>query len=193
MLRISKSIVFGEPRVHPAWEDDMRIKSIELVIIALTLAFACFLGGYFIGRRSAVNIITVEPRAEMPRAGGSAPAVIAPDLPEASAAAGILPDNPGGGLTQPGGTEFADAPGGEPQWQAPEIVGAPRGGDGRININTATRGELMDLTGVGDVIAGRIIDYRDRHGGFSRIEDIMNVSGIGEKRFEAIKDNITVG
>ena len=73
------------------------------------------------------------------------------------------------------------------------VPGAPRGGDHRvININTASRAELTDLHGIGDVLAGRIIEYRNRSGGFTRIEDIMNVSGIGPARFDAIRDRITV-
>ncbi len=63
---------------------------------------------------------------------------------------------------------------------------------GKININTAGFEELQLITGVGPVIAQNIIDYRETHGPFQRIEDIMNVSGIGEARFEAMKDEITV-
>lgn len=63
---------------------------------------------------------------------------------------------------------------------------------GVININTASAEELTQLKGIGEVIAGRIVDYRNENGAFSSIEDIMNVSGIGEKKFEAIRDNISV-
>lgn len=61
-----------------------------------------------------------------------------------------------------------------------------------ININTADKEELMTLDGIGEVIAERIIEYREEHGGFSSIEEIMNVKGIGEKRYENIKDHICV-
>ena len=63
---------------------------------------------------------------------------------------------------------------------------------GVININTATAEELTQLKGIGEVIAQRIVDYRNENGAFSSIEEIMNVSGIGEKKFEAIRDNISV-
>lgn len=61
-----------------------------------------------------------------------------------------------------------------------------------ININTATKEQLVTLKGIGDAYAQRIIEYRDTHGGFDSVEEIMNVSGIGEKRFAEIKDRITV-
>ena len=64
---------------------------------------------------------------------------------------------------------------------------------GKININTADLYELMRLDGIGETYAQRIIDYRNANGPFTDISDIKNVSGIGEKRFEAIKDFITVG
>ncbi len=62
-----------------------------------------------------------------------------------------------------------------------------------ININTASREELETLPGIGEVLSQRIIDYRRTNGYFKSIEEIKEVSGIGEKKFEAIKDLITVG
>jgi len=73
------------------------------------------------------------------------------------------------------------------------VVGAPKDSDGRININTASQSELMDLTGIGKVTAERIIDYRSKNGPFAKIDDLMKVSGIGQKKYDAIKDKITVG
>lgn len=65
--------------------------------------------------------------------------------------------------------------------------------DGLLNINTASRTELTGLPGIGETIAQRIIDYREAHGGFSSIEELEQVSGIGSKRLDAIRDYITVG
>jgi len=61
---------------------------------------------------------------------------------------------------------------------------------GLININTASRDELKTLTGVGDAIADRIIEYRSSNA-FKSKEDIMSVKGIGESTYEKIKDRIT--
>lgn len=61
-----------------------------------------------------------------------------------------------------------------------------------VNINTADQKQLEALPGIGQVIAARIIEYRETHGGFDTIEEIKNVSGIGEKRFADIQNLITV-
>jgi len=61
-----------------------------------------------------------------------------------------------------------------------------------ININTASKEELMTLPGIGEVRAEEIINYRSNNGSFKTIDDIKNVSGIGEELFEEIKANITV-
>ena len=65
-------------------------------------------------------------------------------------------------------------------------------GDKLVNINSASVEELKTLPGIGEATAGRIIDYRKEHGSFKTKEDIMNVSGIKEKLFSRISDNITV-
>ena len=63
---------------------------------------------------------------------------------------------------------------------------------GLININTASKEQLDTLNGIGSVKAQAIIDYRNQNGNFSKIEDILNVSGIGDTVFAKIKDYITV-
>lgn len=61
----------------------------------------------------------------------------------------------------------------------------------KININTATKDELMQLNGIGDSISDKIIDYR-QNGKFQSIDEIKNVKGIGESKFEDIKNFIEV-
>jgi competence ComEA-like helix-hairpin-helix protein len=62
----------------------------------------------------------------------------------------------------------------------------------KININTAGLAELDKITGVGPVIGQRIIDYRNTNGPFQKIEDIKNVNGIGDIKFEKMKNEITI-
>lgn len=62
-----------------------------------------------------------------------------------------------------------------------------------LDINQADSQALQALPGIGEVLAGRIIAYRDENGPFSSPDQLMNVEGIGEKRLEAILDYITIG
>lgn len=67
-----------------------------------------------------------------------------------------------------------------------------QGGESMVNINTASQTELETLTGIGPSTAEKIIEYRKQNGEFKSVEDIRNVSGIGESRYNNIKDKITV-
>ena len=64
--------------------------------------------------------------------------------------------------------------------------------DSKVNINTASKEKLETLPGVGETTAQKIIDYREANGKFKTIEDIKNVSGIGDAKYESLKDKITV-
>jgi len=73
-----------------------------------------------------------------------------------------------------------------------EPQGAGQAGNGLININTASKSELMEIPGIGESKADRIISYRQNHGRFGSVDEIQNVSGIGSGIYEGLKDYITV-
>lgn len=62
----------------------------------------------------------------------------------------------------------------------------------KININIADENKLQEIQGIGPSMANRIIEYRKSNGRFKKIDDLKNVSGIGDKRFESMKDSITI-
>ena len=73
--------------------------------------------------------------------------------------------------------------------------GAPGGSAapaGPVNLNTATLAQLDALPGVGPVLAQRILDHRDRNGGFRSVSDLRQVDGIGDARYEQLKELVTV-
>ncbi len=62
----------------------------------------------------------------------------------------------------------------------------------KVNLNTATLEQLETLPGIGPAMAKRVIEYRTKVGKFNKIEEIINVKGIGEKKFQKIKDRLVV-
>jgi competence protein ComEA len=70
-------------------------------------------------------------------------------------------------------------------------VGAASAAGARISLSSATQAQLEELDGIGPALAQRIIEYRQQHGGFRSIDELQEVSGIGEKRFEALKGSIS--
>lgn len=73
-----------------------------------------------------------------------------------------------------------------------ETENTPAEQTGKVNINTATAEELQTLPGIGETLADRILSYRAANGAFTDIRQLMEVEGIGEKKFEAIANLITV-
>lgn len=73
---------------------------------------------------------------------------------------------------------------------------APSGGatadDGLVHLNSATVVDLQRLPGVGEVLAARIVAYRDANGPFSTVEDLLSISGIGERKLEGLRDMAAV-
>ncbi|MFI7216789.1 ComEA family DNA-binding protein [Micromonospora maritima] len=81
------------------------------------------------------------------------------------------------------------APPGQP---APGPVAGGGAPTGPVNLNTATLAQLDGLPGVGPVLAQRILDHRDQHGGFRSVADLRQVEGIGDARYEQLKELVTV-
>lgn len=73
----------------------------------------------------------------------------------------------------------------------PVSAGSPAGEKGKINLNTAGKEELMTLPGIGPALAERILNYRTDQGPFKSVEELKQVSGIGEKRYQDLKDLVT--
>ncbi len=150
----------------------MKLKRIEAVFIALAAAALIFCAGFFTGRgaRRDVKVQLEEPsQTEEPSA-----------LEEPSA-----PEEPSV-TREPSG----------PDTKAPPVSDGDASGaaeTARININTASAEELMLLPGIGAARAQAIIDYREACGGFASVEELMEVSGIGQKIYDGLKDCITVG
>lgn len=63
---------------------------------------------------------------------------------------------------------------------------------GGVNINTATVAELQTVKGIGEKIAAAIVAYRTEHGAFTNVDDLVKVTGIGEKKLEKIRDAVDV-
>ena len=81
------------------------------------------------------------------------------------------------------GSVAVAAPGGD----AKQTGGAP------VNINSAAAEQLTAIPGIGEAMARRIVEWREEHGPFRRIEDLMKVKGIGEKSLEKMRPHVTVG
>lgn len=120
------------------------------ILLAVTVLFAAFTAGFFLGRNGSHGSVSVS----VPAAMQTVPAE----------------------TTLPAQT-----------MQETQRVAYP------IDINTADADTLSALPGIGQVLAKRIIAYREENGAFSSTAELLNVEGIGEKRMEAILDLITVG
>jgi comEA protein len=78
------------------------------------------------------------------------------------------------------------------QTSAPSSTAAQPAAAALVNLNTATAADLAKLPGIGPAVAARIVEYRQKNGGFKKAEELMNVKGIGEKTFLKLKPLVTV-
>ena len=145
----------------------MKKTDITKAMILLVLAAVIFSTGLYFGRTGAQGGFTVTTQYQVG-------AVSAQEL-------GEIAQRVDARAARDGGDTQGEAPA-----QAPGTEG------GLININTAGVNELTTLAGIGPAIAERIIAHREANGPFRIIEEITDVSGIGERRFEDIRSQITV-
>jgi len=173
----------------------------QWIVAALVLAAAAGFGLWYAGRAPAAPPLAVDPGGGMGRVitVHVAGAVAAPGVVEVAAdsrvgdalaaAGGVLPeaDLIRVNLAAP----LADGQ----QILVPEM--SPEGaeavaGDGRVRLNLADAGELEALPGVGPVLAERIVAYREEHGPFAVVEDLLDVPGIGEAKLAALREAVLV-
>ncbi len=139
-------------------------KQRQSVLLAITLLFVGFTLGFFLGRtRTGGDVILSVRASAVTQPREAKPETVPAETHIAEPAQTALPSETEPTITFP------------------------------ININTAGEAELMALPGIGEVLAGRILAYRETFGDFSHPEELMNVKGIGEKRLEAIIELITTG
>ena len=158
-------------------------------LAAIVLLFSGFTGGFFLGRNTRVDtiqttktvyetvpgetvIVMQEVPVTLPPETTAPPSTTEPAVPTADSNA---PQNTPPKETTPKTTRPKE----------PEVTFP-------VNINTATARELDALPGIGEVIAQRIIDYRNAHGPFGSVDELINVKGIGEKKLADLKPYATV-
>ena len=151
-------------------------------LAALVLLFSGFTGGFFLGRNTRVGTIQTTKTVYETVPGETV--IVLKEVPVTlppQTTAPPIPTEPPSAISDP------------PKETAPKAT-QPKKEEVTfpVNINTATARELDALPGIGEVIAQRIIDYRNAHGPFQSVDELINVKGIGEKKLADLKPYATV-
>jgi competence ComEA-like helix-hairpin-helix protein len=154
------------------------LRKAELAALALTALCLFFTAGYFTGRSAGAHIIIAEPAAPktadsqaLSADSQSSDKLAASDTNTADISAAATAD--AGGSDSP--ADLKPAPPSD-----------------KLNINTASAAALESLPGIGRVLARRIVEYREKIGGCKTIAQLKEVNGSGDKKFEALKELVTV-
>ena len=150
-------------------------------LTALVFLFCGFTGGFFLGRNTRVG--TIQTTKTIYETVPGETVIVLKEVPATLPPRSTAPTEP----TDPPSAIFDTPKETVPKATQPkkEEVTFP------VNINTATARELEALPGIGEVIAQRIIDYRNAHGPFQSVDELINVKGIGEKKLADLKPYAT--